>query len=138
MDRFLKWLGRRLFGKPEPRQPTLRQTGKRISPGAVIRDTQKFAQPSQRPVPAKPAAKPQPTTEFSTRATPSMHDRIEDGGPGKNVLSQPRFLREDSGTHETLKIIDDKLLDAISSDDFDPYNTGRFDRAKAWGKRSRD
>ena len=37
---------------------------------------------------------------------------IESNGPGKNVLIRNKFVREDTGTHETLKILDDSLVDS--------------------------
>ena len=37
----------------------------------------------------------------------SFSGSIEDGGPGKNVLIRNKYVREDTGTHETLKILDD-------------------------------
>ena len=58
--------------------------------------------------------------------------RIADGGPGKNVLIRNRYVREDTGTHETLKILDDSLLESDEEFGADPYNSGRFDRAKSW------
>jgi hypothetical protein len=58
--------------------------------------------------------------------------RIADGGPGKNVLIRSRHVREDTGTHETLKILDHSVLESEETEEFDPYNTGRFDRAKSW------
>lgn len=63
--------------------------------------------------------------------------RIDDGGPGKNVLIRNRYVREDTGTHETLKILDDSILESDEAAEFDPYNTGRFDRSKSWDAPSR-
>ena len=63
--------------------------------------------------------------------------RIEDAGPGKNVLIRNRFVREDTGTHETLKILDDSLVDSGEETGIDPYNTGEFDRSRNWDKRFR-
>ena len=63
--------------------------------------------------------------------------RIADGGPGKNILIRNRYLREDTGTHETLKILDDSVLESEEVEEFDPYNTGRFDRSKSWDGPSR-
>ena len=65
-----------------------------------------------------------------------MHS-IESLGPGKNVLVKNRYVREDTGTHETLKILDESLQEAAEEDGIDPYNTGAFDRSKNWGTRSR-
>ncbi len=58
--------------------------------------------------------------------------RIEEVGPGKNVLVRNKYVREDTGTHETLKIIDDSLVEKEDDGGIDPYNTGRFDRSKSW------
>ena len=68
-----------------------------------------------------------------------LEGRIVDGGPGKNVFVRNRYLREDTGTHETLKIIDDSILDDEEEFGGDPYNTGSFDRSKSWSSsRSRN
>ncbi len=58
--------------------------------------------------------------------------KIVNGGSGKNVLIRNRYVREDSGTHETLKIIDDSILESDDEFGLDPYNTGRFDRSRSW------
>lgn len=58
--------------------------------------------------------------------------RIEEVGPGKNVLVRNKYVREDTGTHETLKIIDDSVVEKEDDSGMDPYNTGRFDRSKSW------
>jgi hypothetical protein len=62
---------------------------------------------------------------------------IEDGGPNKNVLIRNKYVREDTGTHETLKILDDSLVDSGEETGIDPYNTGGFDRSKNWNNRFR-
>lgn len=71
--------------------------------------------------------------EFS----PDGPGTIEDGGPGKNVLTRSRYVREETGTHETLKILDDSLIVPPDEGSFDPYNTGRFDMSKSWTRTSR-
>ena len=87
--------------------------------------------PRVKPRPPRPdAAK---TGSFSAEVS----GRIEDGGPGKNILIRNRYIREDTGTHEKLKIIDDSVLDSDDEDGGDPYNTGQFDRSKSWNLRSR-
>lgn len=68
---------------------------------------------------------------------PELHGRIESIGPGKNVLVRNRIVREDSGTHETLKIVDDSMIDTGEEAGIDPYNTGGFDRSKNWDQRFR-
>ena len=89
----------------------------------------------QKPVPPPkpmPQSKPQPErVEVET----SVAGRIEDAGPGKNVLVRSKYVREDTGTHETLKIVDDSLLETDDESGIDPYNTGKFDRSKNWDKR---
>lgn len=64
-------------------------------------------------------------------------DKIESQGPGKNVLVRGKYHREDTGTHETLKIIDESLGEGDDGGGIDPYNTGQFDRSKNWDKRFR-
>jgi len=67
--------------------------------------------------------------EFSTEVVGS---RIESNGPGKNVLVRKKFVREETGTHEKLKIVDETISIDEAEDGLDPYNTGRFDRSKSW------
>jgi hypothetical protein len=56
----------------------------------------------------------------------------------QNELVRNKYQREDTGTHETLKIVDDSLLDSGEEAGIDPYNTGNFDRSKNWDKRFRN
>lgn len=93
------------------------------------------------PIPKKRPARPKkakmlPVPIDIDHSTESL-GRIDDGGPGKNVLIRNRYVREDTGTHETLKIVDDSILESNESAEFDPYNTGRFDRSKSWDAPSR-
>ena len=118
MHRFLKWLGTKLFPK-EP-EPKLRHTGIRLKP--------------------KPARK-RVTDDYANGSgdvsfDPEVYGRIEDGGPGKNVLVRNKYVREDSGTHDNLKIINESLIDSGEEEEFDPYNTGRFDKSKHWNART--
>jgi hypothetical protein len=64
-----------------------------------------------------------------------LSGRIESAGPGKNVLIRNKYVREDTGTHETLKILDDSMVDSGEEQGIDPYNTGGFDRSRNWDKR---
>lgn len=85
------------------------------------------------PRPAKVApVKPKPPAPAKVKYTAGVDGSIVDGGPGKNVLIRNKYLREDSGTHETLKIVDDSLLESEEEFGLDPYNTGRFDRSRTW------
>jgi hypothetical protein len=122
MKRFLKWLGSTLF--PEKPDPELGQSGIRPTPGVSLKSDS-----SGRPG-NKDGTSPE-KVDFSSE----LQGRIEDGGPGKNVLIRNKYIREDTGTHETLKIIDDSLTKDGDDEGFDPYNTGRFDRAKNWNTR---
>lgn len=53
----------------------------------------------------------------------------------QNALIRNKFIREDTGTHETLKILDDSIVDSGEKTGIDPYNTGGFDRSKNWDRR---
>ena len=118
MERLKNWLEARFSGeKPSP-PDDFRRTGAHVSPRPIRR-----APPS----PAKaPVEEEVPLT-----------GKIEDAGPGKNVLIRNKYVREDTGTHETLKILDDSLVDSGEETGIDPYNTGGFDRSKNWNNRFR-
>ncbi len=83
-----------------------------------------------RPVQAVPSRQP----EF-VDVDPRLEGRIDSLGPGKNVLIRNKYLREDTGTHETLKILDDSMIDTEEEEGVDPYNSGQFDRANNWKQR---
>lgn len=88
-------------------------------------------------VPRKPVNLPH-GSEQAEKLDPNVAGRIEDGGPGKNILMRTKYQREDSGTHETLRIIDENALMNPDEDGIDPYNTGKFDRSRHWDKRFRN
>ena len=67
--------------------------------------------------------------------TKNLTDDSDNDGQGKNVLIRNKFVREDTGTHETLKILDDSMVDSGEEPGLDPYNTGGFDRSKNWDRR---
>lgn len=128
---FLKWLGERLFRPPE--EPPAPPASVGVRP------------PSERPGNNAPGnnarvvnqALKRPDSEAETvRLEPTVKGEIADGGPGKNVLIR-KFVREETGTHETLKILDQSVLESDEGPGIDPYNTGRFDRAKSWETRFR-
>lgn len=111
-QRFLKWLGMKLFPKEAAVRPSPRQAGVRVRP---------------------PRVRPAETRPELVKFRAELNGKIGDGGPGKNVLVRNQFVREESGTHETLKILDSSLLaEEEEAGGIDPYNTGRFDRAKSW------
>jgi len=118
MERLKDWLKARLSAE-EPSSPdNFRRTGAYVSP---------------RPKP--PAA--QKPAKTSIEDEEPLTGNIEDAGPGKNVLIRNKYVREDTGTHETLKILDDSLVDSGEEAGIDPYNTGGFDRSKNWNNRFR-
>lgn len=104
-------------------------------------DPRKNPRRSTIPVRPKPAQGKNDPREDSNapEVNPQLEGRVETAGPGKNVLVRSKYQREDSGTHETLKIIDDRLVTEDNSGEsgIDPYNTGQFDRSKNWDKRFR-
>jgi len=111
MKRFFNWLSRKQDDRPKRSGKALSQSGAYKAPSKSRR--------------AEAAA----ASEFYATET---DDKIADGGPGKNVLIRNRYVREDTGTHETLKIIDDSILEDDVDTGADPYNTGRFDRSRSW------
>lgn len=78
--------------------------------------------------------RPKPTGE-RRRAGGDRRKRPE---APENVLIRNKYQREDTGTHETLKIVDDSLVDTGEETGIDPYNTGNFDRSRNWDKRFRN
>ena len=93
----------------------------------------KAAQPKPQPIPVDNAV--EDVLADDSDSTESV--AIEDAGPGKNKLIRNKYIREDTGTHETLKILDDSLVDSGEETGIDPYNTGGFDRSKNWHNRFR-
>ena len=77
---------------------------------------------------------PRPDPEF-VPADEELSTAAESDSPGKNPLIRNKFFREDTGTHETLKILDDSMVDSGEETGIDPYNTGGFDRSKNWDRR---
>ena len=80
-----------------------------------------------------------------THEPPSVAPRVTPPNPPTADLAPPveessslirnKYLREDTGTHETLTILDDSLVDSGEEQGIDPYNTGSFDRSKNWDRR---
>ena len=121
MTSFLTWLKQKLSGDESPADPYANRPAGRISPA-----------PRRRKPPPPPKRVKKQEIPDSIDHSSEGSDRIADGGPGKNVLVRNRYVREDTGTHETLKILDDSVLKSKETEEFDPYNTGRFDRSKSW------
>jgi hypothetical protein len=134
MKRFINWLTRKISPRKASPDSHLRQSG------AYLRHTGSHRKPGAdrtitRPAKPKPAVpKRQPEFVDFDRQGGSRIDSI---GPGKNVLMRNKYVREDTGTHETLKILDESMLETDEDEGFDPYNTGQFDRSRNWDKRTK-
>jgi hypothetical protein len=111
MKRFINWLTDKFASDNSDGEIPLRRTGAHQIP--------------------KPPMK-KPAVRAKIRYGASVDGKIVDAGPGKNVLIRNKYVREDTGTHETLKIVDDSLLESDEEFGIDPYNTGRFDRSRSW------
>ncbi len=64
--------------------------------------------------------------------------RIENAGPGKNVLVREGYSSDDTGAREMLKLLEESPLDASEPVGIDPYNSGEFDRSRHWDTRFRN
>jgi len=118
IDRLMNWFKQRFSAEEEPPAHALEKSGAHVAPQT---------QSPQKKVPRK-------NPEF-VDADEDLSSEIESSGPGKNVLIRNKYVREETGTHETLKILDDSLVDSGEETGIDPYNTGGFDRSKNWDKR---
>jgi hypothetical protein len=132
MKRFINWLTGKISPRKASPEPALWRTGAYLKQtGSHLHRTGGHTiSRSSKPPKALPARQP----EF-VELDPRIEGKIEDRGPGKNALIRNKYLREDTGTHETLKILDDSIVDTEEESGLDPYNTGQFDRAKNWDKR---
>ena len=123
LERLKKWLSGQSDTEEDPISPALNRTGSHGAPRP---------RPPRQKAPQQKIPRKQP--EFVS-PDEGLSGRIESNGPGKNVLIRNKYVREDTGTHETLKILDDSLVDSGEESGIDPYNTGGFDRSKNWDKR---
>ncbi len=118
IERLKNWFRERFAGDDTPAVPSVRETGAHASP---------------RRAPPK-ASVPRRNPEY-VDTDEDLSGTIESLGPGKNVLIRNKLVREETGTHETLKILDDSMVDSGEEPGIDPYNTGGFDRSKNWDRR---
>lgn len=132
MKRFINWLASRISPRKASSDSALRRTGAHLrqTGSHLHRSSGHTISRSANPPKAVPARQPE-----YVELDPHIEGRIEDSGPGKNVLIRNKYLREDTGTHETLKILDDSIIDTDEEAGLDPYNTGQFDRSKNWDRR---
>lgn len=126
MKRLFTWFTNRFSSQPPAPRRDLGRTGSFANKASALPNAD---------LPHAPRAKPQPDI---VELDPHFDGEVVDNGPGKNVLIRNRFVREDTGTHDTLKILDDSLIVTDEEAGIDPYNTGQFDRSKNWDKRFRN
>jgi hypothetical protein len=117
-EKLKNWFSKGTDRQSPAESPAMRETGSHKAPHPK----------------AAPAKVPRPNPEF-VESDEDLSGKVESAGPGKNVLIRNKYVREDTGTHETLKILDDSMVDSGEETGFDPYNTGGFDRSKNWDKR---
>lgn len=86
---------------------------------------------------ATPSPAREPRTDIGNLRS-EFDGRIENIGPGKNVLVRERHVSDDTGTQEMLKLLDDSPLDSDEPVGIDPYNSGEFDRSRHWNTRFRN
>ena len=111
MKRFINWLTDKLAPDHSAAEKPLRRSGAHRIPKPPVKKTARRAK---------------------IRYGAKIDGEVVDTGRGKNVLIRNKYVREDTGTHETLKIVDDSLLESDEEVGLDPYNTGRFDRSRSW------
>lgn len=121
-----------LQGRTTPAQalPTqdLRQSGANRLPSVRRTDRRKTDRrdrldPTERPEPRK------------VKLEPKVAGRVDSDGP-VNVLVRNKYQQDDEATN-TLRILDDSMLDSNDEAGNDPYNSGSFDRSRNWEKRYR-
>lgn len=124
-ERLKNWFSGSSVKEKAPPSPGLDRSGAHVSPRPKA---------AQKTIQRKQPEKPRKGPEFAKTAE-GLPGKIESNGPGKNVLIRNKYVREDTGTHETLTILDDSLIDSGEEAGIDPYNTGGFDRSRNWDKR---
>ena len=136
MKRFFNWLTGKFAPRKASSRTNVRQTGVHMRQTG----THLAQSGAHRAMPPPPASKRPRTPAQPEYVDIDTHvdGRIDDLGPGKNVLIRNKYVREDTGTHDTLKILDDSMLETDEETGIDPYNTGQFDRSKNWDKRFRN
>ena len=128
MKRLFNWARNKVAAEQPPSHKDLGRTGAYMLKSGAHR-----LQPTVGPAQAARKSKPD-----LVRLDPHVEGTLDDLGPGKNVFVRKKYVREDSGTHDTLKILDESVIDADDDIGIDPYNTGQFDRSRNWDKRFRN
>ena len=127
MKRFFNWLANPFSKQAAPTRPALTRSGSLRVSGSHIKAG------SGAPRQAVPERQP----EF-VNLDPELNGKVVESLPGRNVLIRSKFVREDSGTHDTLTLLDDSLTESVDEVGTDPYDTGDFDRSKNWDRRFRN
>ncbi len=96
---------------------------KLLRPGKAGSNAQEAPWPEARGFPGQ--APQQPAKSSEGAATPRQQSR------------RARLIRKETGTHETLTIVDDSAAESDDDMSSDPYNSGSFDRSKNWERRFR-
>ncbi len=134
MKRFINWLTSKISPQKASSNSNLKRSGVQLhQTGSHLRYTGGHTAPETTRL---KQSVPERQPEY-VDLDPHIEGKIEDNGPGKNVLIRNKYVREDTGTHETLKILDDSIIDTEEEEGMDPYNTGRFDRSRNWDKHSK-
>ncbi len=128
MKRFFNWLTNLFSIQAAPPHHKLTRSG------SYLRQTSSQLKPGSAKI---RQAVPQRQPEYVDLDS-SFAGSLVDNGPGKTVLARSKLVREDSGTHETLTILDDSITQSYDEVGTDPYDTGDFDRSKNWDKRFRN
>ncbi len=121
LKRWINWLKR--DAASDPVQPPQRR--RRVSAHATLHAR------------TAPAPEPRERPEFDDLG-PTFEGRIENAGPGKNVLVRDGDTGDDTATREALKLLDESPLDPNEPVGIDPYNSGQFDRSRHWNSRFRN
>jgi hypothetical protein len=131
LERLINWFISKDDDEPAPRASALGRSGA-FKAAQVPRKPAPVPRPARvaKPVAGNPA-------DPALRIASGVDGEIADLGPGKNVLVRNKYQREDSGSHETLSIVDDSIVQTGEETGIDPYNTGKFDRSRNWDKRFR-
>ena len=81
---------------------------------------------------------PAPASRPVTSVTEQLFlDDDENLGPGKVVLAHRPIYQLETGSYETLRIVDSSDDGDDNGGGIDPYNTGSFDRSRNWDKQFR-
>jgi hypothetical protein len=119
LNRLINWFR----GETEPEAPPVTQIRRRTSALAAVHFEKR---------------QPRVAGANTPDREPPLDGQIEDLGPGKNVLARKKSVRGNTGTYETLNLVDDTLDEAPDTGGIDPYNSGQFDRSRHWDRRFRD